>query len=191
MILLIKKNIRILYTKSLHLSNCNNNFKLLGASKPKPVSTALAKVVHETEAPHNPKPSTSKCTNTDSTSCLMPLPVTPATLASGEHVVAVWYNEDRNELQWYLGIVSKRAVAKYPTDKILISYLYRSGQSSIWKFPESAQETETPFRNIIYYSFPVRYECISVIKCIINKIELEKIEAVFKEYLKQVNEDTS
>lgn len=27
-------------------------------------------------------------------------------LVSGEHIVAVWLNEEKNELQWYLGIVS-------------------------------------------------------------------------------------
>ena len=58
--------------------------------------------------------------------------------------------------------------------------------SSIWKFPESAQETETPFGNIIQHSFPARYECISIIKCIISNTELEKIEASFK--LEQINE---
>ena len=42
--------------------------------------------------------------------------------------------------------------------------------------------------NIIYHSFPARYECISVIKFIINNTELEKIEAVFKEYLSQIND---
>ena len=68
------------------------------------------------------------------------MPITPVMLNSGEHVAAVWFNEDKNELQWYLGIASETANANDPLDKILISYLYRSGQSSsIWKFPESAQ----------------------------------------------------
>ena len=53
------------------------------------------------------------------------------------------------------------------------------------QFPESAEETETPFGNIIHHSFPARYECISIIKCI---TELEKIEASFKQYLEQINE---
>ena len=117
------------------------------------------------------------------------MPITPVMLNSGEHVAAVWFNEDKNELQWYLGIASETANANDPLDKILISYLYRSGQSSsIWKFPESAQETETPFGNIIHHSFPARYECISIIKCIISNTELEKIEASFKQYLEQINE---
>ena len=55
-----------------------------------------------------------------------------------EHVAAVWFNEDKNELQWYLGIASETANANDPLDKILISYLYRSGQSSsIWKLGHS------------------------------------------------------
>ena len=104
-------------------------------------------------------------------------------------MAAVWYDEEKNDLQWYLGIASETAVTNNPYDKIKISYLYRSGTSaSVWKFPEAAQETETPFMNIIYHSFPARYECISVIKCIINNTELEKIEAVFKEYLSQIND---
>ena len=79
-------------------------------------------------------------------------------------------------IYYNLGIAAETVVANNPSDKMKISYLYRSGQSaSIWKFPESAQETETPFSNIIYSSFPARYECISVIKCIINNEELEKI----------------
>ena len=80
------------------------------------------------------------------------MPITPVMLNSGEHVAAVWFNEDKNELQWYLGIASETANANDPLDKILISYLYRSGQSSsIWKFPESAKETETPFGNIKHH----------------------------------------
>ena len=114
---------------------------------------------------------------------------TPVTLTCGEHVATVWWDENKEKLQWYLGIVSE-TVDSNNSDKIKISYLYRSGQSaSTWKFPESAQETKTPFRNIIYFGFFVRYPCISVIKCIINDKDLEKIEAVFREYLSQMNED--
>ena len=119
----------------------------------------------------------------------MQIHATPVSLTSGDHVAAVWFYEENNELQWYLGIVSETAQVNNLDDKIRISYLYRSGTSaSVWKFPEAAQEIQTPFKNILHHSFPARYECISVIKCIINNTELERIEAVFKEYLSQIND---
>ena len=106
-------------------------------------------------------------------------------------MAAVWWNEEKDELQWYLGIASETVDANNQSEKIKISYFYRSGQSaSSWKFPETAQEIETPFSNILHFGFPVRYECISIIKCFINIDELEKIEAVFKEYLSQINKDS-
>ena len=75
-------------------------------------------------------------------------------------MAAVWWNEEKDELQWYLGIASETVDANNQSEKIKISYLYRSGQSaSSWKFPETAQEIETPFSNILHFGFPVRYEC--------------------------------
>ena len=71
---------------------------------------------------------------------------------------------------------------------ILKEILYSARNSILVKKHFASQETETPFKNIIHHSFPARYECISVIKCIINNTELEKIEAIFNEYLSQIND---
>ena len=66
-------------------------------------------------------------------------------------MAAVWWNEEKDELQWYLGIASETVDANNQSEKIKISYFYRSGQSaSSWKFPETAQEIETPFSNILH-----------------------------------------
>ena len=54
---------------------------------------------------------------------------TPVTLTFGEHISAVWCDEYKEKLQWYLGIVSK-TVDSNNSDNIKISYLYRSGQSA-------------------------------------------------------------
>ena len=118
----------------------NITFKIIylnfiGANKPHPITTTRKKVSGEIDGLISSKPSTSKCSSGYGSA---EMPIAPVMLNSGEHVAAVWFNEDKNELQWYLGIASETANANDPLDKILISYLYRSGQSSsIWKLGHS------------------------------------------------------
>ena len=86
--------------------------------------------------------------------------------------------------KWYLGIVSEYVS---PT-LIKISHLYKTSLSnpSSWKFPDSANVIETPVDQIIYAGFPVKYECISIIKCLIQKNTIDKIEKKFSSYVKSL-----
>ena len=67
----------------------------------------------------------------------------------------------------------------------IISYLYRSSAQNdrLWTFPESAHLLSTPTEQIILSTFSVQYECISVIKCIIDGEDIKKIREHFDEYI--------
>ena len=86
------------------------------------------------------------------------------------------------QLQYYRSaIVSEVPLTSAP----IISYLYRpsSLEDRLWTFPESADLHTTPVEQILTSNFCIRYECVSIIKCIIDSQELSKINQLFKDYI--------
>ena len=78
-------------------------------------------------------------------------------------------------------------VSEVTTSAPIISYLYRSSvrDDRLWTFPESAQLISTPMRQILTWGFSVKYECISIIKCVIEENYINKIKKIFNEYVSQ------
>ena len=99
-------------------------------------------------------------------------------------MVAVWLDEENGKLQWYLGIVSD-AQASSPDSYVVVNYLNCSPQKDhrSWLFPESPNLLETPYDRIIASGFKVQYECISVIKCLLSKNDIQSIIKTFDEYV--------
>ena len=88
------------------------------------------------------------------------------------------------EVQYnFPGIVSEVASPSAP----IISYLYRpsSRDDRFWTFPESADLHATPVEQILTSNFCTRYECVSIIKCILDSEELSKINLLFKSYIER------
>lgn len=81
------------------------------------------------------------------------------------------------------GIVSEAV----PTHAPVISYLYRSSvtDDKLWTFPESAQLISTPITQILTSGFSVKYECISIIKCVIEEKIIDRIKHLFDKYVAQ------
>ena len=95
------KNIKKYWKKYITFKIIYLNF--IGANKPHPITTTRKKVSGEIDGLISSKPSTSKCSSGYGSA---EMPITPVMLNSGEHVAAVWFNDEKNKLQWYLGIAS-------------------------------------------------------------------------------------
>ena len=79
------------------------------------------------------------------------------------------------------GIVSEVPSTSAP----IVSYLYRPSNldDKLWTFPESADLHTTPVDQILTSNICIRYECVSIIKCIIDSKEITKINQLSEDYI--------
>ena len=102
----------------------------------------------------------------------------------GDHVAVAWLKEDNSRsYEWYLGVVNKLI----SNDSVSISYFVRKDTIGCqWTFPEVAEIRDTSMEQIVCKVTNITYQCISRIKCILQKqtaIQInEKVLALNQSY---------
>ena len=89
----------------------------------------------------------------------------------GDHVVAVWLDDDGTKENWDLGVVDC-----FDGQNLIVAYFIRSDARSArsWIFPEESQLVSTATSQIIAKGMQVSYQCSTRIRCEVTNKELSK-----------------
>ena len=99
-------------------------------------------------------------------------------LQCGEHLVAVWHDDDSNALQWYLGVVDS-----FEEGRLYVSYMKKSDRKGArWLFPDEADVHETQAEQILLRNLQVSYCLTAMIRCELSTETLKTISDLFDKY---------
>ena len=110
-------------------------------------------------------------------------------LKIGSHVAGVWSNEadpTGDSLTWYLGVV--QTVSETGA---MVSYMVqnKSNDKAHWMYPETSTTNtyHTSFEQIIARDLPVKYSCVTIIRCQLINETIIDINKRMENYLKELN----
>lgn len=112
------------------------------------------------------------------------------TLKIGSHIAAVWSNEADSTgktLTWYLG-----SVQSVSESGAMVSYMIQTNQNDKihWMYPETSSthiNYYTPFEQILENDLPVKYSCVTIIRCQIKPETIIHLNQKLEEYVKKQN----
>jgi hypothetical protein len=94
----------------------------------------------------------------------------------GEHIAAVWYDDDSNTQRWHLGVVDGTNNAK----QLVVSYMKMSDKKGQkWLFPDKADIHVTSVDQINKQHKQLMYSLTAAIRCEITSATLEQINEYF------------
>ena len=94
----------------------------------------------------------------------------------GEHVAAVWEDDNDGSLKWHLGVVETLC----EDSSYKISYLNPTGVDSLWVYPEEAHVCETKKEQLIAKKLVVSYSLSRRIRCTLDAKTLKGISFISK-----------
>ena len=98
----------------------------------------------------------------------------------GEHLACVWYDDNKNCLKWYYGVVDGM-----DGNNVLVSYLKITDKGGLkWLFPDEAEIHSTNTDQILLRHIQVSYSMTAMIRCEIPCETLEKIQLMFTRFEK-------
>ena len=104
-----------------------------------------------------------------------------APISPDEHIVAVWLDENKGSLDWFLGVVDSSN-----SEMVHVTYYHRKDKNGyLWNLPDDFNDpVPTPFNQLISQNLTVGYVQGTVLRCSLNKDTVLKIASAFKEYQK-------